>query len=57
MLLRLYNMAVQLSAIIGANLYQKSDAPRYPKANAAILAILAFNVVCSSRFIFWQVAY
>ncbi|KAL7009719.1 hypothetical protein EMMF5_000627 [Cystobasidiomycetes sp. EMM_F5] len=38
-------MAVQTSGIIGANLYQASDAPRYTKANAAILAIIVFNVI------------
>ena len=41
----MYNMAVQASGIIGANLYQAQDAPRYTKANTAILAIIVFNVV------------
>ncbi|GAA5925549.1 uncharacterized protein JCM15063_005055 [Sporobolomyces koalae] len=40
-----YNMAVQLSGIIGSNLYQKSDAPRYFKANSIILGIIAFNII------------
>ncbi|GAA5822225.1 hypothetical protein JCM3770_005857 [Rhodotorula araucariae] len=40
-----YNMAVQVSSIIGANLYQANDKPRYYKANKAILAIVAFNLV------------
>ncbi|KPV74735.1 uncharacterized protein RHOBADRAFT_44255 [Rhodotorula graminis WP1] len=39
-----YNMAVQVSAIIGANLYQKSDAPRYKKANSGILGVVCFNL-------------
>ncbi|BGP40232.1 hypothetical protein JCM10449v2_004190 [Rhodotorula kratochvilovae] len=36
-----YNIFVQVSAIIGANLYQANDKPRYYKANKAILAIIA----------------
>ncbi|BGP48339.1 hypothetical protein JCM10450v2_004211 [Rhodotorula kratochvilovae] len=40
-----YNIFVQVSAIIGANLYQANDKPRYYKANKAILAIIAFNLV------------
>ncbi|KAK8853051.1 hypothetical protein IAR55_003752 [Kwoniella newhampshirensis] len=39
-----YNMMVQVSAIIGANLYQASDSPRYKHANSAIVAIIVFNV-------------
>ncbi|GAA5983611.1 hypothetical protein JCM11641_007299 [Rhodosporidiobolus odoratus] len=39
-----YNMFVQASAIIGANLYQASDAPRYHKGNNIILAIVAVNL-------------
>ncbi|WVQ67207.1 uncharacterized protein L199_005402 [Kwoniella botswanensis] len=41
----LYNISVQLSAIIGANLYQASDKPRYKHANSAIVAIICFNLV------------
>lgn len=36
----IYNMFVQVSAIIGANVYQSSDAPLYRKGNLA-MAILA----------------
>jgi hypothetical protein len=40
------NRFVQVSAIIGANLYQASDSPPYyPKANTGILAVIAFNLV------------
>lgn len=39
----LYNMLVQVSAIIGANVYQQSDAPQYRKGNLA-LAILSLCV-------------
>ncbi|KAH6618783.1 major facilitator superfamily transporter [Boeremia exigua] len=35
----LYNMAVQVSGMIGANIYQPSDAPRYFKANKGLLVI------------------
>lgn len=38
-------MAVQASGVIGAQLYQASDAPRYFTANKAILAIISFNIV------------
>ncbi|WWC71813.1 uncharacterized protein I206_105772 [Kwoniella pini CBS 10737] len=41
----LYNISVQLSAIIGANLYQASDKPRYKHANSAIVGIILFNLV------------
>ena len=36
---RLYNMAVQLSQIIGSNVYQAGDAPRYITGNPILLAI------------------
>ncbi|QKX61336.1 uncharacterized protein TRUGW13939_08484 [Talaromyces rugulosus] len=35
----LYNMWVQVSGMIGANIYQSSDAPRYFKANKGLLVI------------------
>ncbi|KAI9148210.1 major facilitator superfamily transporter [Paramyrothecium foliicola] len=35
----LYNMWVQVSGMIGANIYQPSDAPRYFKANKGLLVI------------------
>ncbi|BGP32292.1 hypothetical protein JCM10296v2_004073 [Rhodotorula toruloides] len=41
----LYNMAVQTSSIIGANIYQASDAPRYKRGNTILLAIAAWNLV------------
>ncbi|OXG09714.1 hypothetical protein C367_07061, partial [Cryptococcus neoformans Ze90-1] len=40
-----YNMFVQASAMIGANVYQPSDAPRYHKANKGLIGLLCFNVV------------
>jgi hypothetical protein len=41
----LYNMSIQLSSIIGSNVYQPSDAPRYYTANKAMLAVVVFNMV------------
>ncbi|GAA5869739.1 hypothetical protein JCM3774_003837 [Rhodotorula dairenensis] len=41
----LYNMAVQTSSIIGANIYQASDAPRYKKGNSILLGITALNLL------------
>jgi len=38
-------MAVQLSQIIGANVYQASDAPRYVKGNTALLVICGVCLV------------
>ncbi|KAF4989859.1 hypothetical protein FDECE_14568 [Fusarium decemcellulare] len=35
----LYNMWVQVSGMIGANIYQPSDSPRYFKANKGLLVI------------------
>ncbi|KAL4863234.1 hypothetical protein BDV12DRAFT_202318 [Aspergillus spectabilis] len=35
----LYNMWVQVSGMIGANIYQASDSPRYFKANKGLLVI------------------
>lgn len=39
----LYNMCVQVSAIIGANVYQESDAPSYRKGNLAMVILASFN--------------
>lgn len=35
----LYNMTAQWSALIGSNIYQSSDAPRYRKGNTILLVI------------------
>ncbi|GAA5975659.1 hypothetical protein JCM10908_005233 [Rhodotorula pacifica] len=40
----LYNMCCQASNIIGANIYQAKDAPRYKKGNKILLGIAVFNV-------------
>ncbi|CAO1623234.1 unnamed protein product [Sympodiomycopsis kandeliae] len=37
----IYNMAVQVSAIIGANVYQQSDAPDYRRGNLAMVILSA----------------
>ncbi|GAA5850490.1 hypothetical protein JCM8547_001891 [Rhodosporidiobolus lusitaniae] len=42
----LYNMFVQASAIIGANIYQADDnPPYYPKGNTAIIVVIAVNIL------------
>lgn len=41
----LYNMSIQLGGIIGANVYQAEDAPRYFKANKALIGVVVFNIV------------
>ncbi|PWN49141.1 MFS general substrate transporter [Violaceomyces palustris] len=40
-----YNMFVQVSSIIGANVYQSNDAPLYRKGNLALTVIAAFNIL------------
>ncbi|KAF9069471.1 major facilitator superfamily domain-containing protein [Rhodocollybia butyracea] len=40
----LYNMFVQLTSVITAQIYQESDAPRYRRGNLALIAICSFNV-------------
>ncbi|KAL4876892.1 major facilitator superfamily domain-containing protein [Aspergillus karnatakaensis] len=41
----LYNMWVQVSGIIGANIYQPGDAPRYHKANRGLLVVCIWMCV------------
>ncbi|BGP42181.1 hypothetical protein JCM10450v2_006271 [Rhodotorula kratochvilovae] len=48
-----YNMACQTANIIGSQIYQASDAPRYFKGNTVLLAIACFNVFILYPFIFW----
>jgi len=40
----LYNMSVQTSGIIAANIYQKDDAPKYRRGNRVILGLLLVNI-------------
>jgi len=40
----LYNMSVQTSGIIAANIYQKDDAPRYKRGNRILLSLLVTNI-------------
>jgi len=40
-----YNMSVQVAALIGANIYQANDKPRYHKANRGMIGLLVFNIL------------
>ncbi|WDK09213.1 major facilitator superfamily transporter [Colletotrichum graminicola] len=50
----LYNMFVQVSGMIGANIYQPDDAPRYFKANKGLLVICIWMCVSSVPLFFVQ---
>lgn len=41
----LYNMTVQVSQIIGANIYRADDAPLYRRGNSVIIGLVSWNLV------------
>lgn len=40
----LYNMSVQTSGIIAANIYRKDDAPQYKRGNHVLLFLVTLNI-------------
>jgi hypothetical protein len=41
----LYNMAVQTSSIIASQIYRENDKPLYRTGNAALIGIVAYNIL------------
>ncbi|KAI1260642.1 major facilitator superfamily transporter [Xylariaceae sp. FL1019] len=49
----IYNIWVQVSAIIGANVYQPGDSPRYFKANKGLVVLCIYLVVVQYPGTYW----
>lgn len=53
----LYNISVQISTIIGSNIYRTNDAPVYRIGNSALIAINAWNIaliVAATMYYRWR---
>jgi len=38
-------MSIQASSIVGSNIYQAKDAPRYFRANEILIGLIGFNIL------------